>query len=38
MIYENEQQRQRQDAQLPPRLKELIADIAKPLLEEGAEE
>ena len=38
MIYEQMQEREKQDAQLPPRLKELIAAIDKPLLEEGAEE
>lgn len=35
MIYEQELQRKKQDAQLPPKLKELIAGIAKPLLEGG---
>lgn len=37
MIYENQLQRQRQDAQLPPRLKQLIATMPN-LLEEGAGE
>lgn len=35
MIYEQEQERKKQDAQLPPKLKELIEGIAKPLLEGG---
>lgn len=35
MIYEQQLERDRQDAQLPPRLKTLIAQISKPMLEGG---
>ena len=35
MIYEQQQERDRQDAQLPPRLKSLIAQVTKPMLEGG---
>jgi hypothetical protein len=36
MIYEQEQQREKQDAQLPPKLKALITNMPL-MLEEGGE-